>query len=205
MPENMKPQRAALIAQYLMDIKIPQTADQITAHFKWGHSGTARSLPLVKAWGILIKDTSRMPYTYQYKKGATINFYPPFEYKDTPEKEQAIYEPCNSFINQTTRDWTTPSRTLGPLLTLCAIYGMGVEEQSQRQEYDEWLEAIAVKLRQYYIAYRIVKSIQAMPARDRNLSKWGIPNKLKGQDKDDTMTMSVQFAQSFKKLLELIP
>lgn len=198
---NKRPERANQILKYLMEIH-PKAMSraQIAAHFKWNESAVQRSMPILTKTGVVHVDRTRSPEYFSWVKGSNPNIWPLFEFKDAVEKEINVRGFTEKFLSET-KDWRIPQRTTPNLVILAALYGMEMDP-SDREKYEEWLRAIAAKLRPHYLAYRIIKTIQEIPDRNRRLEIWGINSKQPGQSKDDEMSMTILFSQMLKQLLE---
>jgi hypothetical protein len=206
MPNNMRGSRGQLILKFLED-NYPKTysKNELAAALKLPPISTYRVLTqiLVPSGGVLA-DTSRSPIHYQYIKGAKINIWPPLQLLDNPQTEVVIKPQFDNLLAIST-DYKTPPIKLPIAVIYAAIFCMEIDDPEERANYLEWLEATAIKLHQYYLAYRIIRTIQALPLKDRRIEKFGISNKLPNQPKDDEMSMTILFKQELKSFLKQIP
>ena len=143
-------------------------------------------------------DRTRSPWFYSYKKGSKPNIWPAFKFLDNPQSEMLVRDVTEMYLIES-KDYKLPQKELAQSIIFAALYGM---EHEDVEQYNEWLEATATKLRAYYLAYRVIRTIQNMPVRERKLETWGINNKQPTQDKDDQMTMSIAVRDTFKDLLD---
>jgi hypothetical protein len=185
MPTSLRAERAQTIMKFLTD-KYPKayTIDQLAAETKIPRIGVSRSMPLLTSSNAVRIDKTRSPWMYQYNKGAKINIYPPVELKPVEDSQMNIHTPCFN-LHEATKDWKTPPIRKGTAITYAAIYGMGLDDPENREEYIEWLEQASKKLYDYYRAYRLIETIRSMSIKERKLERWGIePRKNRGDDAD---------------------
>lgn len=206
MPNNMRGTRGEKVLTFLKET-YPKTysKNELAAIHKIPEISMYRILTeiLVPTGGVK-EDATRRPNHYQYVPGAKINIWPPFEYRDEPEKEVSL-KPLFDRLLELSTEYKTPPLQLPAAIIYATIYCMEISDPDERVRYLEWLDATAAKLKQYYIAYRLIKSVQALPIQNRRIEKFGIENKLPGQDNEDQMSMTILFQHELDKLLKQIP
>lgn len=201
MPTSLRPQRAQLIITHLMETKKSYSLDTIAADLKLSKMAVHRSMDILISAGVITVDRTRSPWFYSYKKGSKPNIWPAFKFNDQPQTELGVKDVCDHLLSKS-KNYILPQISFEEKIIYAALFGMGLEDSDHRAQYDEWLEATATKLYRYYLAYRVIRTIQNMQGRERDLARWGIENKLPGQEKDDQMSMSLVFQQMFKELLD---
>lgn len=175
--------------------------EDLAVEIKLPKMAVHRSMDILISAGVINVDRTRSPWFYSYKKGAKPNIWPAFKFNDKPQEELPVRDITEVLLSQT-KDYVLPERNVATHLIFAALYGMELEDVSA---YEEWIEAVAAKIRAFYLAYRVIKTIQTIPVRERKLETWGINNKAPDQDSEDNMTMSLAYKQMFKDLLAQIP
>lgn len=201
MTASLRAARAQSIITYLMEKKKGYSLEALAAELKLPKMAVHRSMDILISAGVVDIDRTRSPWFYSYKKGAKPNIWPAFKFNDQPQEEMSVKNVCDSLLTLST-DYKLPNLTLQQKLMFATLYGMGLEDSDHIAQYNEWLEATAAKLYQYYLAFRTIKTIQNMQGRERDLARWGIEKKLPNQDKDDNYNMSLVFQQMFKEILD---
>jgi len=160
----------------MMETKKAYTLQQLCEHFNWKSKETARrSLEILERAGVIEADRIRYPHTFKWN-GKPPTVWPPFEFHDPPQLELAIRDNCEHIFTHT-MEWELPNIEGAAQLIYAAIFCLGLEEPDAIQSYEAWLETARQKLRQYYLAYRVIATIQTLTAQERKLERWGIRSK----------------------------
>ena len=200
MTDNMRPKRAADILKYLMDENKSYTQAELAEHFGIHPTVMKRVLAFAETSGALDIDKTRQPYLYKYRKGATPNFYSAFTFRDNPETEMSVRDQCNDLLSHVGEDWKLPPMNAGLGTIFAALICAHLEDNDSQDQYEEFLDAVAAKPRHYYVAYRVVKTMQSMSRRERITQKDGIQYKKSDPDVD----LRLILRDNFKNILKVI-
>ena len=158
----MRAERAQTIITFLMETKKGYSLDSLAAELKLPKMAVHRSMDILISAGVITVDRTRSPWFYSYKKGSKPNIWPAFQFHDNPQAELPVRDICEELFSKT-KDYKLPDLKIGTKLTFTALYGMGLDDSDHREQYNEWLAAMATKLRAYYLAYRVIKTIENLP------------------------------------------